>query len=378
LHANIDLAYDSHVHFFGVGIPAVQWRIAEAEVKLNLPKHLEQKKIIKGFGWSNKLPLSEFTKLTQSHPDKEFCLSYFDGHSSFISNNLIERLGFKSQNHKILKTGIIIGEVERDQLIKNIPHDNAQELREMALFAQKIFINNEINWVRHLTAREDHWTCLKSLESEGLLKLKIELFFSEFMGQSLDEAMISFNKLKPQTSDLVSASGIKLFYDGAFGSKTAYTSHKNSVLPRCSKKELEDKMKVVFERTKAPLAVHTIGDRALEDVIDLYTKMSKSKDLPTLHLEHAPLFSKKTIELLKVRKLNCIFHFQPSHWINDQLWYAENKSELQEHEIYPFKFLFKHGYPFHFGSDAPVVDCSKDNMIRGLELIEADRSASSI
>lgn len=365
------------MHFFGVGIPAVQWRILEDSVNLEVPKHLLNKKLIKGFGWSNKLPLSEFTKLTKRYPDKEFCLSYFDGHSSFISNNLIKRLEFVSNNHKTLKTGIIISEVERDLLLREVPIDNSQDLNEMALFAQKIFINNQINRVRHLTAQEDHWYCLKNLESQNLLKLKIELFFSEFMGQSLDEAISSFNKFKNQSSKLVTAGGIKLFYDGAFGSNTAYTSHKNSVAPRCDKQDLKEKMKTVFQNTNAPLAVHTIGDRALEDVIEIYADIGKSESLPTLHLEHAPIFSKKTLNTLENQKLDCVFHFQPSHWINDQSWYAENKNGLQEHEIYPFKFLYRKRYPFHFGSDAPVVDCSKENMVKGLELIEADRAASN-
>jgi len=375
LNAKIDLAYDSHVHFFGVGIPAVQWRILEADTTLSLPDHLKDQNLIKGFGWSNKMPLSEFTKLTTAYPDKEFCLSYFDGHSSFISNNLIERIDFKSQNHKSLKTGIIVGEAERDEILKHIPSDNAGELRKMALYAQEVFIKNEVNRVRHMTSREDHWDCLKTLESEGLLKIKIEVFFSEFMGQTLDEAINAFNKLKSKSSELVTASGVKLFYDGAFGSNTAYTSVEGSIKPRCSKEDLQLKIIKIFEKANSPVAIHTIGDRALEDVIDIYAKISDAKKLPKLHLEHAPIFSQKVMETLEQKQLNCVFHFQPSHWVGDQTWYVENKDKLQTHEIYPFKFLFRNGYTFHFGSDAPVVECSQDNTLKGLQMIENDRSS---
>jgi len=377
LNAKIDLAYDSHVHFFGVGIPAVQWRIFEHETSLKLPTHLSDQKLIKGFGWSNKMPLTEFTKLTKAHPDKEFCLSYFDGHSSFLSDNLVHRLKLKSEKYKALETGIIIGEKERDEAFKHMPHDNDLELRKMALFAQDVFIKNGFNRVRHMTAREDHWHCLRKLESEGLLKIKIEVFFSEFMGQTMNEAINSFNNFFEQSSETLKASGVKLFYDGAFGSNTAFTSLKGSARPHCSKDILKLKMFEIYTRTESPIAVHTIGDLALEDAISAYHELEQENDLPALHLEHAPIFSNKTLSLLKKQKLNCIFHFQPSHWINDHIWYSEHRDRLQEHEIYPFKFLFKNGYEFHFGSDAPVVECSKDATLTGLQMIEDDRLKKS-
>lgn len=374
MNSRIDLAYDSHVHFFGVGIPAVQWQISTSATELKLPKHLETKKLIKGFGWSDKLPLSEFTNLVQKFPEKDFCLSYFDGHSSFLSKGLIEGYDFKGEKHKILKAGVIVGEAERDEILKRVPVDNQEDLKLMALYAQDVFIGNQINRVRHLTAREEHWHCLTDLEKDGLLKIKIELFFSEFMGQTLEDAVQTFKKLSNKKSKLLTPSGIKIFYDGAFGSNTAYTSLEKTTPPRCSKKKLQEKMEYVFKETRTPLAIHTIGDRALEDAIDVYSNMSDERELPALHLEHAPIFSTKTLKILKDKKLNCVFHFQPSHWINDHAWYSKNKKGLNAHEIYPFKFLFKHGYEFHFGSDAPVVECSKESMTIGLQMIEDDRA----
>ena len=369
----IDFSYDSHVHFFGVGIPAVQWRIQEDDTELNLPEHLLDQQLIKGFGWSDKLPLSEFKKLTDHYPDKDFCLSYFDGHSSFISKNLVERISYKSTDHKDLETGIIVNEVERDKILKHLPAESDVELRKMALYAQDVFLKNGFTRVRHLTARADHWTCLKKLETEGLLKLKVEMFFSEFMGQSLEEAITSFKDLKKQSSEKVLASGIKIFYDGSFGSQTAFTSLPETVLPRCSKEEVREKIKMVFDKAQAPVAVHSIGDRALEDIISIYAELDHSQTWPTVHLEHAPIFSHKALKILKKQKLSCVFHFQPSHWIHDRKWYAEYGDKIQEHKIYPFDFLSKHGYSYHFGSDAPVVECSKDKTLTGLQMIKADQ-----
>lgn len=365
------LNYDSHTHFFGVGLPAVDFIISKDDTSLNLPDHLLPQKLIRGFGWSSKLSTDELDALCKVHPHKKFCLSYYDGHSSFVSTNLTDELGFTPQKGQKTSCGWVLSEVERDEFLKLIPQRPLAELEKMALHAQKIFKENDITKVRHLTGSYDHWSCLQKLRNEKKLDLKIEVFFSEFMGQSLKAALSSFHKARVENTNSLKAVGIKVFYDGSFGSNTAYVSSKTGKPPRISKNELSKKMELVLIKNKVPLAVHTIGDLALDDVISVYSALSdEHKNLPALHLEHAPIFSKDTLDILKSNKLNCIFHFQPSHWTSDQLWYAENKNLLSPHQIYPFMFLDKLEYEYHFGSDAPVVAPTKENTLLGLKAIE--------
>jgi predicted amidohydrolase YtcJ len=373
----IDHSYDSHVHFFGVGIPAVQWKISSNDITLKLPNHLKNQDFIKGFGWSDKVKIDEFKKLTQVHPDKFFCLSYFDGHKSFVSQNLINKLNFRVCEGQKFNFGSFISEVERDELYKLLPQESLEDLERMALYSQNVFQAAGVKRVRHLTANTNHWTVLKKLEKENRLKLDIEVFFSEFMGQSLDSAALSFEEASKENSNKVKACGVKLFYDGSFGSNTAYTDIENATPPRITKIELEKKMRFILVDLSAPVAIHAIGNKALEDTLDIYSTLSKEHPaLPTLHLEHAPIFNKSSLELLKQKKINCVFHFQPSHWIDDYIWYQKNKSNLGPHKIYPFHFLEKNNYPFFFGSDAPVVETSKEKTLLGLSLIKKDQTDS--
>ena len=364
------------MHFFGVGIPAVQWKISKDAKFLNLPKHLKNQKLIKGFGWSDALQISEFEKLTQAYPDKFFCLSYFDGHKSFVSKNLIKHLNFSISQGTALPSGALLSEVERDEFYKLLPKEDLDDLEKMAMYAQDIFKEAGVKKVRHLTANSNHWAVLQKLEKENKLNLEIEVFFSEFMGQSLNEAANAFKTAQQQNSEKLKASGLKLFYDGSFGSSTAYTSIKNSTPPRITKIELEKKMRLVLIELNSPVAIHTIGDLALNDAIEVYSRITceNNGSLPTLHLEHAPIFSEESLKALKQKKLNCIFHFQPSHWIDDQNWYRKNKSQLGEHRIYPFDFLKENNYSCFFGSDAPVVKTSKAKTLKGLELIKEDQT----
>ncbi len=369
------LAYDSHTHFFGVGLPAVDFVISQDSTTLGLPDHLKKQALVRGFGWSKKLPLKAFDQLCKEHPEKEFCLSYEDGHSSFVSQNLLERLNFKPENGKVLASGAILSEVERDQFYKLMPSRSSIELEKMALHAQEIFLKNQITKVRHLTGNIDHWHCLQKMKSANTLKLEVEVFFSEFMGQSLETALKAFNKAQDESSKQLSVKGLKIFYDGSFGSNTAYTSANKEIKARLNKNELLNKMEFVLVQNQIPLAIHTIGDFALEDVISSYHSICKANtNTPVLHLEHAPVFTQKTLDLLKKEQLNCIFHFQPSHWIQDQHWYLKNQVSLAPHEIYPFEFLEKNNYEYHFGSDAPVVAPTKENTLKGLSAIKNSKA----
>ncbi|MGH1468532.1 MAG: amidohydrolase family protein [Bdellovibrionales bacterium] len=369
------LTYDSHVHFFGVGLPAVDFIIDQTATRLNLPAHLSDQELIRGFGWSKALPLKAFDQLCKKHPEKKFCLSYEDGHSSFISQNLLAELKFKPKNGQLLPSGAIISEVERDQFYKLTPSHAPAELEKMAIHAQQVFLENKITNVRHLTGNIDHWHCLQKMKNSNTLELEIEIFFSEFMGQSLDTALEAFNQAQKDSSKQLAVKGLKIFYDGSFGSDTAYTSSNKKSKARLSKDELIKKMEFVLIKNQIPLAVHTIGDLALEDIIFSYNSIcKKNKNTPELHLEHAPVFTQKTLDLLEKEPLNCIFHFQPSHWIQDQQWYSKNQAALNPHEIYPFDFLDKNNYEYHFGSDAPVVAPTKENTLKGLSVIKESKN----
>ncbi len=362
------------MHFFGVGLCAVDFVIDQDSTTLDLPKNLQNQTLIRGFGWSNKLPHEEFNKLCKKYPNKYFCISYIDGHSSFVSKNLLDSLKFSPKNAIFLETGSIISEIERDSFYTLLPSYSMKNLEKIALFAQNIFLKNNIKKIRHLTGNIDHWICLKKLEFKNLLKLNIEVFFSEFMGQTITTALNALSIAKNTSSKVLSAKGIKIFYDGSFGLGTAYTSSNKTSSPRISKEDLLKKMNFILCIKKVPLAIHTIGDLALQEVLEFYQILSKNNtSIPQLHLEHAPIFTKNSLKILSNHHLNCVFHFQPSHWIQDNIWYEKNKALLTPHEIYPFAFLNTYGYEYHFGSDAPVVPPLKENTITGLKFIENSR-----
>lgn len=371
----IDHSYDSHVHFFGVGLPSVDWITKD----LNSPPKdlLKNKSLIRGFGLSPKITEVQIEKLLEEHPDHFFCLSFDDGHSSLVSKNLTHKLDFEPKNHfKETKSSYTLFEQERDLFLKKLPKRTTQELKKMALHALKYFKANKISAVRNMTTTHDEWLALKEVYQEKKeLNFKIETYFSEFMTQTYEQARSAFITARENRfSNLVRPQGLKIFIDGSIGQNTAAMSSNNENFYRLSDSQIKQRMCDAFIELKSDLAVHTIGDEALEKALMFFSELSNDHDIKnTLHLEHASIFTQKSLKLLKTKKLKCAFHFQPSHWIKDKIWYKKNHKDLTDHQIYPFNFLINCGYPFDFGSDAPIEESFKELTLKGISEIEKSR-----
>lgn len=368
----IDLSFDSHVHFFGTGALNYNLNLKEG-IPQTLPLHQIDQNLIRGFGWENtdQIFLEDLSIFLEKHPNKDFILSHNDGHRVFATSRILDKLSLKGDpvvhNGKIL--GYILSELDRDLLEKKIPRYNVPQLKQIALLSQKIFLDQNISHVRHMTCNRLHWQALRELEREGLLKIKIDCFFSEFLEQTFEDATSAYiNAVKDNKSILLSAQGIKLFLDGTFGSNTADSNCCHSPLTRLSLPELKDRMTWCLEHD-ADIALHTIGERAVTKSITAFNEAFKiSRESKTkLHLEHASMIEKSIFH--NITKLPIVFHFQPSHWIEDRKILETDPILLKQVYLYPFEELQRNNIPFFFGSDSPVTMPSHDSILDGLDKI---------
>ena len=365
-----DKTYDSHVHFFGVGLSAVEWIIKDNN--LHLPQHLKSNKIVKGFGLKNNTSDEEIKSLSDRYPDLDFCLSYEDGHSSLVSKRLIDKFAYRlTQNYKDHGDFVSLFESDRDDFLKLLPKKTHSQLKRMANYSFNYFSERGIKRIRQMTCNKDQWVVLaKIYNSNQKIDLKIECLFAEFMQQSLDEAIEAYDYAIKNPINGVTAQGIKLFVDGSIGRRTAFMSSFKDVEPRLNYNLLKQKMKSILVDKNSSLALHVIGDLALEMSLKIYHSLTDDfGSLKTLHLEHAPIFTDNALNLLKNNNLNCVFHFQPSHWLEDNNWYQEEKTLLKPHKIYPFEELSEMNYSYFMGSDAPIEESCNNLTDMGLELI---------
>ncbi len=187
---------------------------------------------------------------------------------------------------------------------------------------------------------------------KGKLGLRLNYYFPSESVDILKKSKIYFG----MGDEFLRVAGIKIFSDGALGSKTGLCFNKyigskdNFGIEINSVKEM---LKIAQKATKLnlPCAVHAIGDKAVSNVLEVF------ESLPGLHfgarhrIEHLQMIRRKDISRLK--KLQVVASMQPSHCLSDIKMirkYWGNRGN----NCYIFKTLIDQNIPLVFGSDVPI------------------------
>jgi predicted amidohydrolase YtcJ len=146
----------------------------------------------------------------------------------------------------------------------------------------------------------------------------------------------------------------EIFYDGTLSSQTALMHHAYQGSQAYGQRQFSrDQWLTIVKRIRTlglPIAVHAIGDLALDEVVDTFIDNPVK---PGLHdrIIHASFAKYSTIE--KLKKIPVMLDVQPQFVTSDLPWGSQlisPKTEL----IYPFKTYLKHRLILCGGSDAPV------------------------
>lgn len=149
--------------------------------------------------------------------------------------------------------------------------------------------------------------------------------------------------------------GIKFFVDGALGPRTAalnedYLDGSTGVMIY-GKEEFED---TLLNLEKDKIAVHAIGDRAIELIIDTLSEIEKNgSKMPKTRIEHAQFIDKETAR--EAKRLDITLSMQPNFSI-DSKHYSDRLSEKYLKKNNPFRMLidevgFVPGEDLLLGSD---------------------------
>ena len=151
--------------------------------------------------------------------------------------------------------------------------------------------------------------------------------------------------------------GIKLFMDGALGARSAAVEP--AFLDGCRGKLLHDpssldKLLADLAPHHKPLAVHAIGSRAVDQILDALDRMgSKGVDFPAIRLEHVQFITQN--QALRAREKGIVLSMQPN-FNSDSLDYRDRLPESLLAANDPFRMLideagFRPGVDLIFGSD---------------------------
>ena len=148
--------------------------------------------------------------------------------------------------------------------------------------------------------------------------------------------------------------GVKLFFDGTLGSRTAwmlepYEDGRDRGMPLATEAEARAAVQAAAGGGIA-LAIHAIGDAAVRRVLDLLAE-APMVDLPH-RIEH--LQCVHPADLGRAAELGVVASMQPSHLPGD-VALAEERWGRRVAGAYAFRSLLERGTILAFGSDAPVT-----------------------
>jgi predicted amidohydrolase YtcJ len=159
-------------------------------------------------------------------------------------------------------------------------------------------------------------------------------------------------------NDYVRVGPVKLFADGSLGSQSAEMlaplegPGENRGIAVTAQRELEDLIRCATEGGIA-CAVHAIGDRANQRVLDAFARQGKVAQTSRLRqrIEHAQLLHPTDIPRFK--QLGVTASMQPIHAVSD-MFLADRHWGERARWSYAWKSLLEAGAALAFGSDAPV------------------------
>ena len=168
----------------------------------------------------------------------------------------------------------------------------------------------------------------------------------------------------PETFDRLSAEaktkvhGLKLFTDGALGARTAALNQPylqqpgNLGMLMYEEPEFFELVQACLQRTPN-LAVHAIGDRAIEQTVTALQISSRSFPTDGVRIEHAQLIDLKTAK--QAKELGVTLSMQPN-FNSDSVNYSDRISDAYCRSNNPFRMLiddvgFVCGEDLVFGSD---------------------------
>lgn len=361
--------YDSHTHFVATGQVSLGLKLQDLtssediKNKIIKPEHFQGHWLV-GFGWDHNqwvdssLPTKEI--LDRIFPDTPVLFSRVDGHASWVNSRALTELNQSG-------TGLLL---EQDHIaaLVQLPRFSETQLKSQIRESIRLFNQAGFTHVRDLSMNFQTATLLNDFYMSHELTLCLDGFMTAENIKDLARAFADFEKCRMINNPYLRFHGLKFFVDGSLGSETAfisspYTQSQKRGITTWEFNDIKAALNYCWSR-KVEVAVHVIGDSAVEMVVQAAREVSASGVLGQLHLEHVQLVQPKTIHMMKPLHVRC--HMQPCHWLSDKKWIRSKIGDLSKH-LFQWELLRKNKIPISFGSDSPIEPTS---LIRNFQALK--------
>lgn len=318
--------------------------------------------------WSNK-QFPNSAMLDAAFPDQPVWLERIDGHAGWANSAALAKINRKlsgtwqpdggkiERDAQGAPTGILIDGAMAlvDELLPPLDQARRQELLRLATQAAA---RAGLTGVHDAGTTLEVYRTLEAMASAEQLPIRV---YAMADGQSLALNALCASGAMRHSSDRLQMRAVKLYIDGALGSRGAallapYADDKNN------SGLLFEQPEPFAGHVKAAMAcglqvnTHAIGDRGNRVVLDAYERALATLGDPARALrhriEHAQILSVSDIP--RFNQLGLIASMQPTHATSDMPWVRARIGALRMRGAYVWQSLHKQNVRLALGSDFPV------------------------
>ncbi|MEK9715090.1 MAG: amidohydrolase family protein, partial [Methylophilaceae bacterium] len=312
--------------------------------------------------WNNKtFPTN--TLLNEKFPDKPVVLRRIDGHAYLVNDSALKLAGInnstKVDGGEIVKignrlTGVLIDNSMR-LVDKIIPEPSKEESIQALLSAQDLAFQYGLTTISDAGLTKKQIDLIDELQKDGALKIRIYA-----MIENDPSSLEHYLELGPYKTDRLNVRSVKVYVDGALGSRGAlliddYSDRKGYKGIIRTPIDSVNNLAFRLAGTKFQMNTHAIGDKANRIVLDAYGDALFDFRDPRWRIEHAQVIAEEDFDLFN-RKI--IPSVQPTHATSDMYWLNERIGAKRAKYAYAYKELLDKSQIIAFGTDFPVEDIS--------------------
>lgn len=364
---------DAHLHLEGVGQSEREIDLSGAASAAELAERvgtaassLSPGELVRGRGWDQHLWSDPVLPSKALIPlgDRPAWLVRVDGHAVWVNEATLALSGIDARTPdppggEILRdargepTGLLV-----DNAIalasEKLPAPSFEETLDDVERGARALVRLGLTGVHAMSVGASMLEALRSLEAAGRLPLRVSCWLDARDPALVDAALEG--PPDPPGAGLVRRAGLKLFADGALGSRGA--ALEAPYLDRPGSRGLlltsPEALSSLVGRAHAagwPVAIHAIGDRGARHALDAVASAGRL-GLPD-RIEHAELFGDDAPA--RMAELGVAASLQPLHLTADAHWAEAALGPERAARLSPTRTLLRAGVVLALGSDAPVA-----------------------
>lgn len=360
---------DAHAHLLGIGqreltlnlegTASIDELVTRTEIEL---QGMAPGEILVGRGWietgwpEGRMPSA--ADLDMVSPDNPVIYVRADGHALVANTAALKAAGIydvtgdppggRTERDENLKaTGIVIDNAMAPVMALISEPSEADILKAYQTGAET-YVARGWTGVHNMSVSHLHAPLLQQLDQAGHMPLRLY--------NAYDERGFEIAEKRLHETDTITNRAVKLYMDGALGSRGALLIEPYADRPDTNGLEILESealhnLMMKAQEKNVQLAIHAIGDLANRHILEVFEELGYGAEL-RWRIEHTQVLAPEDID--RVAKSGLIPSMQPSHAIGD-LFFAPARLGMDRlRGAYAWASLIREGAIIAGGSDAPV------------------------